>query len=385
MARSMIRRLQEIERERIDAYEATLRRISAKARPAPDFVKALTEAQDGFDREIIREPDAWRPKMKTRNPARLRLAAARHLFALYPVPAPLEQVWLDSEGLAADEIRLRKRWYVIVAGGGSLYRQGAREWLTRREVHHLLNPPGPLAFEEAVWQAVARSYTDDPGIALRIARSRVARSPRAEFAFWREVARFFAVNPVRIEEIDDFCDYLADSHRRDAGYTVTGRTLGSLRRQMREWHRDLETVARIEAARRRVAAGPNGGQGGSPEGGRWSGSPLADWSWHPTTHEARKNREEYTIVQLHTATELVAESRVMRHCVWTYAGQCIAGRSSIWSLRRHRNGGLDHLLTIELDSHGRAVQIRGFANRLARADERKVLERWSKARGVSLP
>ena len=211
MARSMIRRLQEIERERIDAYEATLRRVSAKARPAPDFVKALTEAQDGFDREIIREPDAWRPKMKTRNPARLRLAAARHLFALYPVPAPLEQVWLDSEGLAADEIRLRKRWYVIVAGGGSLYRQGAREWLTRREVHHLLNPPGPLAFEEAVWRAVARSYTDDPGIALRIARSRVARNPRAEFAFWREVARFFAVNPVRIEEIDDFCDYLADT------------------------------------------------------------------------------------------------------------------------------------------------------------------------------
>jgi hypothetical protein len=30
------------------------------------------------------------------------------------------------------------------------------------------------------------------------------------------------------------------------------------------------------------------------------------------------------------------------------------------------------------------VQVRGFANRLARADEQQVLERWAKARGIAL-
>ena len=32
----------------------------------------------------------------------------------------------------------------------------------------------------------------------------------------------------------------------------------------------------------------------------------------------------------------------------------------------------------------RAVQVRGFANRLAHADERNVLERWARARGIAL-
>ena len=41
-------------------------------------------------------------------------------------------------------------------------------------------------------------------------------------------------------------------------------------------------------------------------------------------------------------------------------------------------------LTIELDAQNRTVQVRGFANRLAHADERKILERWAKARGVWL-
>ena len=42
------------------------------------------------------------------------------------------------------------------------------------------------------------------------------------------------------------------------------------------------------------------------------------------------------------------------------------------------------LLTIEVDPQGRAVQVRGLANRLAHADERNVLERWAKARGIAL-
>ena len=74
----------------------------------------------------------------------------------------------------------------------------------------------------------------------------------------------------------------------------------------------------------------------------------------------------------------------MHHCVWTYAGKCIAGHASIWSLRRKAGRDASRLLTIELDRDDRAVQIRGFGNRLASADETKVLDRWAQARGVSL-
>jgi len=74
----------------------------------------------------------------------------------------------------------------------------------------------------------------------------------------------------------------------------------------------------------------------------------------------------------------------MRHCVSAYAGRCIAGHASIWSLRRCTKDGIERLLTIEVDEQRRAVQVRGFANRLAHADERNVLERWAKARAIAL-
>ncbi|WP_027051196.1 hypothetical protein [Mesorhizobium erdmanii] len=47
-------------------------------------------------------------------------------------------------------------------------------------------------------------------------------------------------------------------------------------------------------------------------------------------------------------------------------------------------GKIERLLTIELDPQNRAVQVRGFSNRLALPDERKIIERWAKARGVML-
>jgi hypothetical protein len=34
---------------------------------------------------------------------------------VYPVPAMLERIWVDDAGLAADEVRLRRQWYVVAA------------------------------------------------------------------------------------------------------------------------------------------------------------------------------------------------------------------------------------------------------------------------------
>ena len=132
MARSMIRRRQEAERQRNNAYEITLRRVFAVARPAPDFERALDEARAGLAGYAIRDGALWRPKLKTRDATRLRLAAARHLYARYPVGTYLEAIWMSGEGLDAAEQRLRRRWYATVARGDSLYKAGASEWLSRK-------------------------------------------------------------------------------------------------------------------------------------------------------------------------------------------------------------------------------------------------------------
>lgn len=381
MARSNIQRRLDAERERTEAYDTTLRRAVRRPRPTPDFRTAIEEAERGFTGEVVRDPPSWHPQMKTRDAARLRLAAARQLFAVYPVPTMLEHIWIDDAGLGADEVRLRRLWYVVAARGGSLYKAGAGEWLTRKEVHAFLHSPAGLAFDEAFWLAIARSYTGDPGLAMRIGRSKIARSPRGEIAFWREVARFFCANPAPVETIDDLCDYLSECRRRDRGYRLHGRTLASLGRGMHEWHRDIAAIERIEAIRRR---GHARGLAAAAADATWPGSPLADWEWVPSSQEAKAKGERFVVRQLKRAEDLVMESRAMRHCVSTYAGKCIAGHASIWSLRRCTKDRIDRLLTIEVDGQRRAVQVRGHGNRLAHAHERQVLERWAKARAIAL-
>lgn len=154
---------------------------------------------------------------------------------------------------------------------------------------------------------------------------------------------------------------------------------------MREWHRDLAAIARIEAARRRAeAARHNHALAGTPSAdASWPGAAIPDWSWS-TSPKVRSKREEFVVVQLRTATDLVAETRAMHHCVASYAAKCIAGQASIWSLRRRAAGTVQRLLTIELDRRHIAVQLRGFANRAPLTEERKVVERWAQARGIML-
>lgn len=382
MAKSMIRRRQEAERLSIEAYETTLRRVHRAARPAPDFERALAEASMGVGDLAIREGSLWFPQLKTRDPARLQLAAARYLYACYPVPAHLEQIWLNGSGLSAAESLLRKRWYVAAARGASLYKAEASAWLSRKEVHAFLKLGGECSFEEAFWLAIALSYTDDTGLAARIVRTKIVLTPREEIAFWREVVRFFCGQPATREEIDDLCDFLSAERRRDAGYSLKGRTLASLRRAMREWHRDIAAIERIEAMRRRAMN--RAGARHAPEGLRWDGSPLLDWQWEPSSKDAVVKGERFVLRQLTSAEDLVHESRAMHHCVSSYAVKCIAGRASIWVLRRIASKRIDRLLTIEVDPQNRVVQVRGFGNRLAQPGERRILERWVKARGLIL-
>jgi hypothetical protein len=383
MAKSMIQRRHEAERERIDAYNQTLRTASRAARPVPDFEGALREAYSGLGDLAVRDVGTWRPKLKTRNAARLRLAAARHLYARFPVPEHLESVWTGDAALPAAEVAFRKRWYVAAARGDSLYKTQANVWLSRREVHVFLTVGLGFGFEQAFWYAVARSATDDVGLATRLATTKLGCAPRAQMAFWRQVVRFFCDNPAPRHEIDDLYDFLVACHARDANYSLKGRTLASLKRQMEEWHRDIAAIERIEAMRRRAATRNRAGSV-SEDDRTWAGSSLADWEWEPSSREAKCQKERFVVRQLRTAEDLVQESRAMRHCVSTYASKCIAGQASIWVLRRCAQGKIERKLTIELDRSNRAVQVRGLGNRLALAEEVRVLERWAKARGVLL-
>jgi hypothetical protein len=117
------------------AYELSLRRGSRRTRPSPDFQNAVDEAKRGFEAFVLRGARAWKPRLKTRDAARLRLAAARYHFARYPIAEHLEKIWIDCRGLGAGEISCASAgtsWLLVA--DRSTGRVQARGCLARRSM-----------------------------------------------------------------------------------------------------------------------------------------------------------------------------------------------------------------------------------------------------------
>lgn len=83
----------------------------------------------------------------------------------------------------------------------------------------------------------------------------------------------------------------------------------------------------------------------------------------------------WTICELCTSQQLQAEGRIMGHCVFSYTDRCLAGDTSIWSLRALNADAEEALekrvLTISVDNRQRAVtQARGKFNMALNQRER---------------
>ncbi len=363
--------------------------------------QALAAALEGHEDRVRRPAADWRPPKGLRDHGKLTLHAARHLYTRYPVPVHLEEVWLrpPATALAAenaarhvyfrypvpaypDEAWLRaaanafaaenaerKRWYLAVAQGRSLY-DVARDVLSRAETHLFVTLSGFTCFDRALWTAVALGYGADDELARCIGASRISRL-QSDTGWRRELTQFFANHPATTAEIDDLCDYLCNRRAEDRAFRLEGRTLPALRRQTHEWHAQIARAHTNYMLQRQADK-----LGSRPV--RWQGAQLKNWQWWQ-----QHTSKLYVIRQLHSAQELMEESHAMQHCVATYADRCVAGLSSIWGLLCETDGS-ERLLTIELDQRHRAVQIRGARNRLATPDEMVILRRWARERRVTL-
>jgi hypothetical protein len=366
-------------RAREHALAARLRAHSgAKGRPGfiesyADFAADFRDRIERYRGYALRAPETWRCNLRVRSPERRFLGLVRFTFARFPVPQHLENAWLKSEAelvdvrrdLAvrgeSDEMFDPRHWYITLGRGDSLYRAAGHCFMSRLETHHFVNAPiAPT--QRAFWYAFARAQTEDAGIALKVARSKlVGFSARSEF--WQDVARFFARNPTGVTEMNDLIDFIDALLAHNANFSLAGRTVPALRERMHEWHRAL----------RRSANGLS-----------WSGSALPDVSY------PGENGRIWRLRQLKTDFELVAEGERMHHCVASYRGQCVLGAVSIWSLScEHPDGIVFPCLTVELYRGGAIYhedtiyQCRGSYNRLPAKDEIVVLKRWAREFGLA--
>jgi hypothetical protein len=148
--------------------------------------------------------------------------------------------------------------------------------------------------------------------------------------------------------------------------SMKGRTVETLLRQMRQWHRQL-------ARETKAAASP----------ACWLPSGIAGYERVEGTPPKQRL---FRVVELVTSDDLRKEGAAMRHCVASYAHSCVERRCAIFSLREEDGSAGPPLrrLTIEvIIQNRRIVQARGRFNALPDGVDQRILRAWATTAGLT--
>jgi PcfJ-like protein len=189
--------------------------------------------------------------------------------------------------------------------------------------------------------------------------------------FWRTVWVFLIANAGDVDptQVGPMIDYIqAVRHDRtqrgmmefgspQPAFSIKGRTVQSMLRLMREWHRSLGTGNASLA---------------------WVRSPFEPLLFEELRRDGSEMPRRWQMMELINSAQLRREGAALHHCVASYADRCYRGVSSIWSLRFWQTERIHHVLTVEVDPKRRAViQARGRANRAASGKPLRLLQDWA--------
>lgn len=307
-----------------------------------------------WKRELVHDPESWAGA--TGHPVPVVGSLANHMFGHYPTPRFLGSAWFG--GSAPDRLE-RRRWFIEHARGRRFRSLALPISMTRRMEDIFLRTPDHFTVDQALRRAEVLGLGGTPELAEVVLTTRIVECFNNP-DLWRGALRWLVNcgDSVDLPQVRPVVDFL---HANLRDVDLRGRTFASVMRLVHSWHLSLGT--------RRVkhVTWPRS---------RWNGMVV---SVESTQHEPRC--AEWSVVELLDSSELQHEGRTMRHCVAVYARACIAGRSSIWSLR-HR--WCDHddaeqsVLTIEVHPWSRTiVQIRGKANARPSGWPLQLVRRWA--------
>lgn len=270
------------------------------------------------------------------------------LFCKYPVPDFLYQAF-GSTGS-----KLFVKWLIHLGRGGRPKELEAIPLpLTNKGLHYFVNGNGSMTITETLRWAQVKSLNGSPELARITALSWLGTKPLEDEDFWYEfIQKVINGGMFDLEELPELIDYVRDARRNNPAYSLKGRTLRSLLRQSEDWHR-------------RFAAKPTSSY-------IWKASGIAEYV-------AEKDGEVTRLMELTTSKDLANESRMMKHCVHSYAFYCAQGRSGIFSMRYYVGGVLlETLATIEVNLYSRKiVQAKGKMNRKISDVAKKHMHAWA--------
>jgi PcfJ-like protein len=296
---------------------------------------------------------------------------AQHLVCTYAVLPFLAASWHAVDGAYAEK---KREWFVAHAHGASFRSLDLPIVMTRKIEHIFLTSHDHLPIEHAMRRAELLALGASDDLVRAVLATRLATDLR-NGEFWRAVWMFLIGNARAIDlaQIGPMLDFIqAIRHERVAvetwdgivmreppqpAFSIKGRTVHSMLRLMRDWHRCLGVA--------------NGGL-------TWAPSPLRPMLIEEPSQDPSAPPIVWQLMELTNSAQLRTEGTTLHHCVASYAQRCWRGASRIWSLRVQRGDRVRHVLTIEVDLKKRAViQARGWGNRTASGKPLRLLQGWS--------
>ena len=322
----------------------------------------------------IRPLETWRWRGKSRKPKQQFRSLVRHLFVTYNVPGFMYGVWLDGD-------KEHQEWFIHIGNGGNIRTApGLPLPLTKKMAHHFLRSPGDYTVEEALCYGQVYALGGNRRLVHALRGTQLIET-FSDNDFRLSVLRFFIANPMLdLAHVHPIIDYVWNQKyvSRWVGdenigppqpnFSMKGRDPEVLLRRVEEWHRQLARETKARA-------------------GEWRRSDIGEF-YFDEGNEQKGDLKSWSIRELLTSDELIAEGRALSHCVSTYAQSCSERSTSIWSMGIENEFQRERILTIEVflgrGDGNRIGQIRGKRNRVPTPKEKSIIQRWVTQEGLRI-
>ncbi len=304
----------------------------------------------------LRSPSSW--KMES------GISIVDHIFTLYTVPGFLLEQWFINSHNTTQFISFKWiSWYIIIGQGGSLKKVAKHfNWkISNKFQYYLLKTPSTLNPMQSCLHAEIHKLGGSEIDFRRLMDNRTLvldptepMNDKTYSVFWKHTVLWLITHSEAITDeesslIIDWAVHMYTEGGRNEnlrGFTWKGRTVNSVLAHSLEYVQQLTLSSRI--------------------GPQWN---AKGWDWE--FEDNQKNKWKFN--ELTNGKELFEEGYAMLHCVNMYSGRCVAGTSSIFSLKK--NG--ERSLTLEINPKNRIlVQSRGKRNRKPYIDESEIVRFW---------
>ena len=296
----------------------------------------------------------------------------RYLLARYEVPPFMDTAFLQGDLPTAHR---EQEWFKHIGIGQNIRKADLPLRLTKRMAHLFPSAHRHWSVSRALRWA---QFTGMGGRTSRAVLSTRLRDYQHDEPFWETVMLFFAnqpmLEPTYIGPIVDYIHYqkfvpqqlpgpngqFIEGPPAQPNFSMKGRSITKLLRLVDEWHGDL-----------------NADDYALGEEDAWEASGFRGFEWEEEDAFSGE-RVQWSIRELRTTLDLLAEGRVMHHCAASYARRCSEGERSVWSMQMTYPAKLpQRILTIALDNHKKTVvDYRGKYNMHPHDNKRTAKKHW---------